>query len=398
MRLNTVPFLTFICILSISSLGCENTPEEPQIHPDGPDAGTQAHDNSDAGVNIVYSENVGINELSSSGDDPIELFNIGFEDDVDLSGWLLTDELAEGADAASYDAILDDSELVFPGGTLLAARGYLVINKGEADGQHPFGLSGDGDTVTLMNPAGAIVQQVTYAAGDAEKSYCRLPESQWLTDPDPFMWGRCEPTFGSENMLPLCGNGVLDDGEVCDGDVGDATCAGLEGFSGGTLACAEDCLSYDTTGCELENTPTCAAGVRLNEVCHKDSKCGVEGTTTGDWLELHNTTNVEVDISGCHLKILEDDDSVRLELVQLASVSGFETVSIAANGYFVINDNDALIDAGNDNTVFLYGDDGTTLINSLVTSSAYQTETESCSIDEAGDTPTPGAANICAEP
>ena len=73
-------------------------------------------------------------------------------------------------------------------------------------------------------------------------------------------------------MLPLCGNGVLDDGEVCDGDVGDATCAGLEGFSGGTLACAEDCLSYDTTGCELENTPTCAAGVRLNEVCHKDSK------------------------------------------------------------------------------------------------------------------------------
>ena len=31
MRLNTVPFLTFICILSISSLGCDNTPEEPQI-------------------------------------------------------------------------------------------------------------------------------------------------------------------------------------------------------------------------------------------------------------------------------------------------------------------------------------------------------------------------------
>ena len=121
MRLNTIPFLNFICILSISSVGCENTPEEPQIHPDGPDAGTHVHDNTDAGMNIVYSEAVGINELSSSGDDPIELFNISLEDDVDLSGWLLTDELAEGADAASYDAILDDSELVFPEGTLLAS-------------------------------------------------------------------------------------------------------------------------------------------------------------------------------------------------------------------------------------------------------------------------------------
>ena len=89
--------------------------------------------------------------------------------------------------------------------------------------------------------------------------------------------------------------------------------------------------------------------------------------------------------------------SAFFETVQLASVSGFETATIAANGYFVINDNDALMDAGNDNTVSLIGDDGTTVVNSLVTSSAFNTDTESCTIDEDGDTPTPGAANVCAE-
>lgn len=47
-----------------------------------------------------------------------------------------------------------------------------------------------------------------------------------------------------------CGNGTLDDGEVCDGDqLGDATCES-EGFGGGTLACAADCSALDTTMCD----------------------------------------------------------------------------------------------------------------------------------------------------
>jgi hypothetical protein len=48
---------------------------------------------------------------------------------------------------------------------------------------------------------------------------------------------------------PTCGNGVLDAGEVCDGAVlPDVDCDFL-GLGGGTLGCASDCLSLDTTAC-----------------------------------------------------------------------------------------------------------------------------------------------------
>lgn len=46
----------------------------------------------------------------------------------------------------------------------------------------------------------------------------------------------------------LCGNGVKDSGEACDGsDLGGQTCIGL-GFSGGTLSCTASC-SFNTSAC-----------------------------------------------------------------------------------------------------------------------------------------------------
>jgi len=46
----------------------------------------------------------------------------------------------------------------------------------------------------------------------------------------------------------VCGNGVKESGEACDGaDLGGQTCTGL-GFGGGTLSCAANC-TYDTSAC-----------------------------------------------------------------------------------------------------------------------------------------------------
>ncbi len=46
-----------------------------------------------------------------------------------------------------------------------------------------------------------------------------------------------------------CGNGVIDDGETCDGtELGGATCV-TQGFEAGTLACASNCGAFDTSGC-----------------------------------------------------------------------------------------------------------------------------------------------------
>ena len=54
---------------------------------------------------------------------------------------------------------------------------------------------------------------------------------------------------------PMCGNGVLEDGEECDGkDLGDTTCPDVDpDFNGGALACDEGC-NFDAAGCvTLEN-------------------------------------------------------------------------------------------------------------------------------------------------
>lgn len=54
-----------------------------------------------------------------------------------------------------------------------------------------------------------------------------------------------------------CGNGKLDPGEQCDGDVfvGGASCVRY-GFGGGSLRCAEDCLLIETDGCTPASLPT----------------------------------------------------------------------------------------------------------------------------------------------
>lgn len=53
----------------------------------------------------------------------------------------------------------------------------------------------------------------------------------------------------------LCGNGVVDAPEQCDGgDLGGATCAGLGYTLGGTLACAVGC-AYDVASCASQAFP-----------------------------------------------------------------------------------------------------------------------------------------------
>src|SRR5690606_22825690 len=92
-----------------------------------------------------------------------------------------------------YDPDADLEALVFPEGTVLAAGEYLVIEQGDIPG-HPFGLSGGGDTISLMDPRLTVVDFVEYADMEAADSYCRLPdgpEGEWTPD--------CAPTFGDPN-------------------------------------------------------------------------------------------------------------------------------------------------------------------------------------------------------
>jgi hypothetical protein len=57
-----------------------------------------------------------------------------------------------------------------------------------------------------------------------------------------------DPGPGTTGEEPVCGDGVVDAGESCDGaDLGGMDCSQL-GFSGGQLACTVAC-AFDTSGC-----------------------------------------------------------------------------------------------------------------------------------------------------
>jgi hypothetical protein len=130
-----------------------------------------------------------INELESTGDD-IELYNAGAED-IDISGWIMTDDDVDGA----YDPLVDTEELTFAAGTIIGAGEYLVVPAGMGENQHPFGLSGSGDQVTLAQVGPVVVyDSVTYGMGEAATSYCRQPNGPggtWTID--------CTPSMGSAN-------------------------------------------------------------------------------------------------------------------------------------------------------------------------------------------------------
>lgn len=131
-----------------------------------------------------------INEFSSSSPDPIELFNAG-EDDVDLGGWILTDDLASPRDR--YDLDADAEALIFPEGTVLESGAFLVVEQGEIPG-HPFGLAGGGEAISLMDPRFVVVDFVEYGDTEAAESYCRLPDGpagEWESG--------CMETFGDPN-------------------------------------------------------------------------------------------------------------------------------------------------------------------------------------------------------
>lgn len=87
--------------------------------------------------------------------------------------------------------------------------------------------------------------------------------------------------------VELCGNGAIDAPEECDGAaLGGQTCMSF-GFSGGTLACAPNCL-FDKSMC---TSPSCGDGtVDMGEECD----CGNQGMTcTGAQLANSTCTSLQ---------------------------------------------------------------------------------------------------------
>jgi len=80
---------------------------------------------------------------------------------------------------------------------------------------------------------------------------------------------------GAGECGAVCGDGNVDPNEECDGaNLAGATCA-LQGFSGGTLGCTDDC-SFDTAACT--NAPACTE----DDIGSATGNAVISGTTVGE--------------------------------------------------------------------------------------------------------------------
>ncbi|PYT08125.1 MAG: hypothetical protein DMF49_06050, partial [Acidobacteria bacterium] len=62
-------------------------------------------------------------------------------------------------------------------------------------------------------------------------------------------WAKSMAVYWYKVPIPICGNGVREGSEVCDGnDLGGQTCQ-TQGYDAGTLACNATCNGFDTSGC-----------------------------------------------------------------------------------------------------------------------------------------------------
>ena len=264
-----------------------------------------------------------------------------------------------------------------------------MIPKGDAELAHSFGISKDADIISLVSPNGKLVDQSSAGPDEAEPSYCRVPDGEGE-------WQKCESTFGTSNIPFACGNGVLDEGEACDGTLlGDATCSSVASiFNGGELGCSSDCQFVVET-C-TSDAPCDSGAVVLNEVCHKNSACGVDGVTSGDWLELYNPTDEAAEVSGCYIQVI--DQGVQQRRVLIGSIAEFENATLAPGAFWLVADNGTLFKAGKDESVILL-DAEQNEINSLITSSALSRDGDSqsaaCRIDDGVNQSTPGSSNSC---
>lgn len=209
---------------------------------------------------VVQSGDVVINEFMASNDstvsdqdgefdDWIELYNKGVSQ-VDLSGYHLSDDLT------------NLTMWTFPTGTNISADGYLIIWADDDSAQvglhASFKLTSAGETIYLVDPSGAIVDQVTYGAQVTDISYGRFPNGTGD-------FQTMDPTYAAENMESI----------------------------------------FTTTG-----------DVVINEfMASNDSTVADPDGEYDDWIELYNKGAVTIDLSGYFLS----DDPTDLMLWTIPS-------------------------------------------------------------------------------
>ena len=105
-------------------------------------------------------------EVCSGGYDWVELYN-ATDNGISLSGYHLQDDKGS------------EEEYTFSADETIAAGGFYVIT----EDMFPFGISGNGETITLCDEAYAVIDQITVPAMDDYYTYARTDDggNSWET-------------------------------------------------------------------------------------------------------------------------------------------------------------------------------------------------------------------------
>lgn len=120
---------------------------------------TACKDDSEEDLNLGSSDIRGlvINEVCSSGTDWVELYNSS-DQEINLAGFRLQDD--KGA----------DEEYIFPAETQIAAKSFLVLEKGT---HFSFGISSNGDEITLLDTSYKTIDKITVPALEDGQTFAR---------------------------------------------------------------------------------------------------------------------------------------------------------------------------------------------------------------------------------
>jgi len=288
------------------------------------DSGSQSGD--DMSQAVVQYRGLVINEVAAKGDphDWFELYN-GSNQTIALDGLFISDDFTSEPKKAQLQ------------GTI-SAGGYLVMM---LDGVAYAGIGlGKEESLALVAENGDLIDLVSWQDGDS---------------PDGSSWGRTSdgaadfqiwtpPTPGAPNTgtTPnddaVCGDGIVQIGEVCDGEsLNDKTCEAL-GFQEGVLTCVSDCSGYDTRDC-TERT----ARVVINEITSKND----------DEIEIYNAGSAPADLSGW--SIADIDYPAQPDHVYVIE----EGTILNAGEYMIfVKDKEHTFGLGDEDRVTLFNDTG----------------------------------------
>jgi hypothetical protein len=197
--------------------------------------------------------------------------------------------------------------------------------------------------VTVDDPFQTSTPDVTTTGSSAESSSGADDPSASSGEPTTTATATATATASTGGMVDsgssgggpaVCGDGVQEGDELCDGeDFGDASCES-EGYTAGTLVCSESCQGYATDGCF-----TCGNGLlEIAEQCDGPLGPAVTCETAGftDGTLACDAVTCQFDTSGCSLcgdgvaegnEVCDQDDFLGLGCADL----GFDGGTLACD-------------------------------------------------------------------